>query len=154
MKHVLRSRDSHSLGGKNRLGLVVLSLLLASCGGQDAPVATPQPSVDKYALYADLVERGPLLGPPKINRGEAARLAEGVCASTVDGFQQNLTITSSQGGIKDGLDQRLLDRRMFVIAYCPERVEDFDMGAKQACTEAAPIVGRNCPGKFSTLPTP
>lgn len=142
------------------LALLVILLLVgyAIFGGGEGEQAAPSPMIpapiDRYAIYRDLVERERnLSGPPIINPIEADDLAARVCASTTNGFLLHLTSSSQTTGRFGGLRTVLLDRRMFVIAYCEARLPDFDAAAAQACAEAVPVVGRNCPGKFSTLPS-
>lgn len=131
---------------------VVFILALAGCGEEITSPAAPAP-VNRYMIYSDLVEGDRnLSGPPVINRREADDLATRVCTSSTEGFLDHLTSASALSDRFGGLSTVILDRRMFVIAYCGARLPDFDAAATQACTEAVPVVGRNCPGKFSTLP--
>lgn len=134
------------------LTATALGLALVGCSGARETAPAPTPEVDRYAVYAELVDREErLLEPPKIPRMEADELATRVCASTTESFRMNLTSTSAVSDDFDPLGSAILDRRMFVIAYCDERLPDFDQAATQACAEAVDVVGRNCPGKFSTL---
>lgn len=144
-------------GGFN-VGTFMLSvLLLAACGGgaDDGPAAAPSPTVDRYALYVDLVEReAALVDPPSVSAREADDLAVRVCASTQDQFHGYLTAAASLSDSFKPLNSAILDRRMFVIAYCDDRLPAFDAAASQVCADAVPVVGANCPGKFSTLAPP
>lgn len=136
---------------RHGLAVVVCLLLAAGCGsdGDAAPAAAPSPTVDRYALYAELVDReAALTDPPQIKSGEAEELASRVCTSSQEAFQSYLTTAA---GLSGSLNAAILDRRMFVIAYCDDRLPMFDAAAKQACADAVPIVGRNCPGRLSTL---
>jgi hypothetical protein len=128
------------------VGLSLLSL--TACRGEAEPAAAPSPSVDRYAIYAGLVEReAGLVDGPEINAREAGDLAQRVCSSSFEAFRGSLD--ARQDGF-NALNRAILDRRMFVIAYCDERLPDFDRAATAACADAVEIVGRNCPGKFST----
>jgi hypothetical protein len=127
---------------------LALALALSGCGGGEEPAAAPSSTVDRYAIYADLVEQEAQLAEgPEINAREADDLAQRVCASSTDNFRANLD--ARRDGF-NALNEAILDRRMFVIAYCDERLPDFDRAATAACADAVEIVGRNCPGKFST----